>query len=139
MVWKHFLKEFRIPSGQFCFCLPFSLGFQLVLSVGRGLLILVTLICSAGISEDGLWPHGPSFAGLHPCCCPQLPAFTERARGSSSLLCHHIMLTLSLFWARNPLSDTSVGNSGAGAISSPLCLDKPHLQVSLHVHMCWVF
>lgn len=49
MVWKHFLKELRVCFSQFCFCIPFSLGFQLVLSVGRGLLILVTFIFSADL------------------------------------------------------------------------------------------
>lgn len=91
----------------FWFCLPFSLAFQLVLSAGRGLLILVTLRIPAGIRKDGLWPPCP--CQRPPCWCSHLPAFAKRAVGhpASCLLYHP-------FWPQTPLSDNSVGNLGEG-------------------------
>lgn len=48
-------------------------GFQLVLSVGRGLLISIALMFSAGICKNGLQSHRPSFAGVRPSQHPLLP------------------------------------------------------------------
>lgn len=120
---EHFLMESR-----FFFQSILIWGFQLVLSVGRGLLISIALMFSAGICKNGLQSRRPSFAGVCPSQRPLLPvammAFTEGARGPSDLFCLCIVPSLSQFWLQNPLSTTSVGNLGEGPPQA-LCPDKP--------------
>ena len=97
-MWKHFLKEFRVCFSQFCFCILFSLGFQLVLPVGRGLLILVTCIFSAAICgvlvllTITLW-------SLVTLLVIATGTIHRDGRWSIQLMSScRILLTLSLFW-----------------------------------------
>ena len=76
MVWRPALTELGDSLVKACFAPLFPPGFQLVLSVGRGLLLLVTLMFSAGFCTDGLWPHWPLFAGVCPCQSPPRCAHT---------------------------------------------------------------
>lgn len=83
----------RVSPVSFGFTALSPWGSGLVPSAGTGLLILVSLMLSAGICKNNLWPHCPSFAGVCPCqglpLLVLIPASIHPEGPWSSLSLHH--------------------------------------------------